>query len=193
MDRDPISAVPEEAATGGTAAIFADLRATLRVPFVNLIWRHLATMPGMLEWTWTLVKPLQASAELREAADALRASVQAPGGLKQPACVYDAVGVTSADRVVIGTMLRDYNAANAANLLSLLVAQSVLAGHHGQGRAPAVPASREPCARMAGPRLPGLDELSPATLALVLELDTFGRFAATQAVASLYRHLGHWP
>ena len=61
MAADPIPAVREDAATGATAAIFADLRATLGVPFVNLIWRHLATMPGMLEWTWALVKPLQAS------------------------------------------------------------------------------------------------------------------------------------
>lgn len=40
-------------------------------------------------------------------------------------------------------------------------------------------------------RLPGLDELSAPVL--VLELDQFGRIAPSPAVASLYRHLGHWP
>ena len=189
---DPIPAVREDAAAGTTAAIFADLRATLGVPFVNLIWRHLATMPGILEWAWALVKPLQASHELREGANALRASVVVPDCARQPSSVYDAVGVSAADRGVIAAMLRDYNAANASNLLSLLVTQSVLAGQSGQPR-PVTLVSLRQQVRPALPRLLGLDELSPATLALVLELDKFGRFASTQAVASLYRHLAHWP
>ena len=191
---DPIPALREDAATGENAAVFADLRATLGVPFVNLIWRHLATMPGMLEWTWALVKPLHASGALLEPTRTLRAGVVVPDGLMQPICVFDAVGVTAADRVVIDTILRDYNAANASNLLSLLVAQAVLDGQLREGQAsvarPGPESSRD---RPSLPRLLGLHELSPATHALVLELDKFGRFAPTQAIASLYRHLGHWP
>src|SRR3954451_19054024 len=108
---DPIPALREDEATGATASVFADLRATLGVSFVNLIWRHLATMPEMLEWTWALVKPLHASDALLEASETLRAAVSVPDGIRQPACVFDAVGVTAADRVMIGQMLRDYNAA----------------------------------------------------------------------------------
>ena len=191
---DPIPAVREEEATGHVAAIFADLRATLGVPFVNLIWRHLATTPEMLEWTWALVKPLHASAALLEAAETLRAAVVVPDGMMQPGCVFDAVGVTAADRVVIGAMLRDYTAANASNLLCLLVAQSVLAGARPDAqRHGASPACGPHKAGLALPRLPGLHELSPEIQTLVLALDQFGRFAPTEAVASLYRHLAHWP
>jgi hypothetical protein len=43
---DSIPAIPEEDASGDIATLYADLRATLGVPFVNLIWRHLATHPG---------------------------------------------------------------------------------------------------------------------------------------------------
>jgi hypothetical protein len=46
---DPVPAVPENEATGVIAGIFADIRDTLNVEVVNLIWRHLATMPGALE------------------------------------------------------------------------------------------------------------------------------------------------
>ena len=190
---DPIPAVREEEATGATAFIFDDLRATLGVPFVNLVWRHLATMPGMLEWTWDLVKPLHASDALLAAADTLRAGVAVPAGIRQPACVFDAVGVTAADRSVIGQMLRDYNAANASNLLCLLVAQSVLAGQL-PGQVAVVRSTGGPqAASQTLPKLLGPPELPQAVRSLVLELDTFGRFAPTEAIATLYRHLGHWP
>ncbi len=48
--RDPIPAIAETEGTGDTAVLFAELRTALGVPFVNLIWRHLATIPGGLAW-----------------------------------------------------------------------------------------------------------------------------------------------
>ncbi|MGB1006333.1 MAG: hypothetical protein ACPGVX_04115, partial [Thalassobaculaceae bacterium] len=61
MAADPIAAIPEAEATGDTAALFADIRATLGLPVVNLVWRHLATIPGGLPWTWDQVKPFYVS------------------------------------------------------------------------------------------------------------------------------------
>jgi len=55
---DPFPAVAEAAATGETAELFADIRATVGVRVVNLVWRHLATFDGALPWAWTAVKPL---------------------------------------------------------------------------------------------------------------------------------------
>lgn len=191
---DPIPAVREQDATGEVAQTFADLRVTLGVPFVNLIWRHLATIPGMLGWAWAVVKPLHGTGLLPGLAQALRQGVQMPPGIGQPACVLDAVGVTAADRRVIGVMLRHYNAANAMNLLCLLTVQSILEGGvpGGQVLTASSPAAPEPDSADL-PRLPGLAELPPPVRALALALDEFGRLAPTDAVASLYRHLGHWP
>jgi hypothetical protein len=193
---DPIPAIREQDATGDTAALFADLRTTLGVPFVNLIWRHLATMPGMLRWTWSLVKPLHATHALRLAAELLPAGIDIPAGIRQPAAVFDAVGVDMRDRRAIRALLHDYGAANAMNLLSLLLVQAVLAGERpGDMVAAGSAAARERDGTPARnlPPLPGLSELSPPIRHLVLELDQFGRSAPTSAVASLYRHLAHWP
>jgi hypothetical protein len=55
---DPFPAIAEPAATGETAALFADIRATIGVRVVNLVWRHLATLNGALPWAWQAVKPL---------------------------------------------------------------------------------------------------------------------------------------
>jgi len=52
VDSDPVAAIGEKAAIGETAEIFADIRSTLDVEVVNLIWRHLATFPGALQWVW---------------------------------------------------------------------------------------------------------------------------------------------
>ena len=190
---DPIPAIREEDATGDIAAVFADIRATLGVPFVNLIWRHLATTPGMLAWTWSVVKPMHHTAALSEAASALRSVVQPPDGIRQPPFVFEASGVSADDRRVIATMLRDYNAANAMNLLCLLVAQAILAGEApGHSASPALSVASH-CTPPDLPRLLGLEEMSPAVASLVMELDQFGRLGQTAAVASLYRHLAHWP
>lgn len=195
MKNDPIPAIREDDATGEIAALFADLRATLGVPFVNLIWRHLATMPGMLAWTWSVVKPMHATPALRQAADTLRAGVTIPAGVGQPVEVFDAVHVLPDDREVIRAMLRDYGTGNSLNLLSLLLVQAVLAGETPGGRVIEESESRGRTGTVLRtlPPLPGLAELSPSLRTLVVELDQFGRLVATDAVASLYRHLAHWP
>lgn len=191
---DPIPAIREEDAQGAIADVFADLRASLGVPFVNLIWRHLATIPGGLGWTWTLVKPLYASQDLAAAASDLRGMVRLPDLEPVPGHAWDTVGIGPEARATILRMVADYNHANSVNFLAMLVARSVLRGEaEGQGAPaaaalPAAPAPPDPT-----PRLPALSELSPPVLRLVHDLDGFGRLDDNEAIASLYRHLAHWP
>ena len=45
---DPVPAITEAEATGETAAIYTDIRRVYGVGVVNLVWRHLATLPGAL-------------------------------------------------------------------------------------------------------------------------------------------------
>jgi len=51
-----VTPVPESAATGRVAAIYADIRATKRIDSVPNMWRVLATNPDQLEWVWTRLK-----------------------------------------------------------------------------------------------------------------------------------------
>ena len=52
MKNNWVSAISEDEATGETAEIFTDIRATLGNGVVNLIWRHIATIEGALPWFW---------------------------------------------------------------------------------------------------------------------------------------------
>lgn len=80
---DPVPAIAESEATGSIAEIFADIRSVYRVGVVNLIWRHLATIPGGLPWVWTMARPLYADGTVGREATALRAGLSLP---ELPAC-----------------------------------------------------------------------------------------------------------
>ncbi len=53
-----VAPVPEEAATGKVAAVYADIRRTKGLDRVPNFWRVLATNPDHLELVWTRLKAL---------------------------------------------------------------------------------------------------------------------------------------
>src|SRR5258707_9656420 len=75
---DPVPAISESEATGLIAEIYADIRCVYRVGVVNLIWRHLATIPGGLPWAWSTIRPLYVNGTLGREAAALRAALSLP-------------------------------------------------------------------------------------------------------------------
>ena len=58
---DPVTAVDEASATGETAAIFADIRATMGIPLITSIWRGLADIDNALRTVWDATKPIYLS------------------------------------------------------------------------------------------------------------------------------------
>jgi hypothetical protein len=139
------------------------------------------------------VKPLYLSVELSAAADDLQAGVAVQSDSRLPDYVFDAAGADVNARQAIATLLDEYNRANAMNLLGLLAARRLLNGDALDVGA-LKPGDATACEFATGTAsLPAMHELSPALQALVRELDQFGRTDASDAVGSLYRHLGHWP
>ena len=55
---DPVPSIAEVDATGEIAELYADIRESLGMPFVNLVWRNLASVPGGLKWAWTTSSPM---------------------------------------------------------------------------------------------------------------------------------------
>jgi hypothetical protein len=52
-----LAELAERDATGEKGAIYSEIRRLGGVPMVALIFRHLATLPGTLEWAWGVVGP----------------------------------------------------------------------------------------------------------------------------------------
>lgn len=199
-----IAEIAETQAEGRVAAIYADIREVLGVPFVNLIYRHLATAPAVLDCVWASLRPHFVSGALAAQAAQLRREVAAmvegwpvahmgssPGGAREAAA----------------GLVEMYNEANSLNRVAL----QHLLGPHGGRQAPpvevapaAVPAelvepveSAEPAARKGDqpsiPRLPQFWELHQREVDRIHRLNAYAEPGVPAMVASLYRHLAAWP
>ena len=119
MSDDPIPAISEADARGDVHRLFKDIRQVLGVPVVNLIFRHLATLPGCLGWSWGVLRPLYASGQVVDAADRLGTSLPLPtvGPGSRESLRRD--GVDAGGERAIGRILDYYNRSNAMNLVAL--------------------------------------------------------------------------
>lgn len=205
---DAIPTITEKEANAEVTAIFFDIKETLGVPFVNLIWRHLATIPGGLEMTWSLAKPLYASKLLNESARALRRQTALVETLSPwPESLRAALGLSLQDKSEIVLLLEDYGHANSRALLILSYLHASLSaqlsapdnggGNVVQDLAQIDPFAqlennKETCIKPARP-LPAPAEMTEEVAKLVKILNTFGESMPSPAEPSLYRHLSYWP
>jgi hypothetical protein len=175
---DPLPAVTEAAATGETAEIFADIRRVLGVEVVNLIWRHLATIPQALPWVWRMLRPLYLDGTIATEAMALHGDLELPKLPPFPAEALAAVDLLGGDIGVISNVLAAYDRTNAMALIAL---SALLCRLDGERRAPDTAVSRalEEASELAVliplPVLPSIAELSPATAQLVSTLNRSAR------------------
>jgi hypothetical protein len=128
-------------------AIYDALREASGVPQVNLIWRHAASLPGVLEWLWVQARPALASGAAAGARDRIAARVPLPAMMRVPA----PPGVAA--------LVETYNRGNLTNLALLTAIRLRAAG--ASGAAPGAPAPIGP-PLPTPPPLPRLDALSPA-------------------------------
>jgi hypothetical protein len=88
------------------------------VRLVNLVYRHLATVPGALEWAWYTVGEHFQAGEFAERSKAL---VPGPEGLPALRISMQSAGLSAADAGQVIVTLDAYNRANPMNALSLRV------------------------------------------------------------------------
>jgi hypothetical protein len=178
---DPFPAIAEASATGETAAFFADIRGTVGVRVVNLVWRHLATIDGALPWAWAAVKPLYLQGVADCAAVRFRESMVLPklGSLAgtQPRSVDD--------------VLASYDHSNTINLFALGALVAWLRGETASQGTPETGA-RLPAPDVVLPKLVSAEDVTPDTWTLVLRLNRFGD-PHRVILASMYRQLAGTP
>lgn len=193
---DPIPAISESEATGLIAEIYAGIRRVYRVGVVNLIWRHLATIPGGLPWVWSTIRPLYANGTVGREAAALRAALSFPELPPWPTVVLRSAGLQDEDIAGIRTVLAAYDRTNAMALIAFLAVRFRLE------RVPppvevvvsaAIPVPAEPERELSLPPMLALSDMSPSTAEVVLAINRLGAMHREPILASMYRHLAHWP
>ncbi|HWG49460.1 MAG TPA: halocarboxylic acid dehydrogenase DehI family protein [Candidatus Acidoferrales bacterium] len=72
-NRNKLNLVSESEAKGETAKIFADLKDTLGIPHVSMVFRVLASLPRFFPLFWKSAKPMLHTGEFFTSADQIRA------------------------------------------------------------------------------------------------------------------------
>lgn len=183
--------VLEQHATGTIAETYAEIRAVLRVPVVNLVYRHLAAEPGRLESTWRALRPNLG----HPATHALAARLVLTADRVRPR----AGPLTREDLAAAGVSRDDWSRARAtlgvyerANALNLLAGRALLDGTSGSSSAPPSAAPEDPppdVLPMAD--LASLGERTAATLNAISAAVT--PEGGDAIVPSLFRHLASSP
>ena len=189
---DPVTAITEDEASGEIAELYEEIRRSLGVPVVNLIWRHLATIPGALPWAWTSLKPLYASGAITNAAVSLRSSLRPESNLGISSSTLKSVSLSSDDLRSITVVLNSYERSNSLNLIALNALLAKIDGveDHTQDELAQVTAD-DGLVHGEMPELLVLSNMEASVRELVEDLNRIG--GRSDILPSMYRHLAHWP
>ena len=190
---DPVPAITENDATGEVAELYADIRKTLGVPLVNLIWRNLATIPGALGWAWLSIKPLYETGQIQNEALALMEDQRLPSVPQLPNTALRAVGVDANAGVVIRGILQSYDRSNPLNLVALCALLAILRNEPLNEAAHPAANRVQPTLDVTLPALVNLHETSDDISELVRAINRLGARGRDHILVSMPRHLAHWP
>lgn len=195
-DSRALAELKESDATGTLADIYSDIRVSLRVPMVNLIFRHMATVPGCLEWVWASIGPLYASGRLVAQANAMMANSKS---LKLGVEADDITswGLDAPSHTKVIATCDAYGRANPANLLGLKALNFILA------ETPMARSRRKPARGLAPkpealelaalPPMADLTTLSAETKTILMALTGQLHGNDGRVIPSFYRHFTAWP
>lgn len=165
-----LTEIREADAPPDVAAIYGKLRQAYGLPLVNLIWRHFATLPGVLPWAWESVAPA-----LPLVPAATGRIIAALGPLPELEMGPEAAALAAL-----------YNRGNLSNLVTLT---ALLRGKQGDA---VTPLAAPPAMLPAPPPLPRLDALPDAARNEVLALAALHGHAGG-VIPTLYLHLAAYP
>ena len=196
---------PEAQASDAVRAIYAQIRRAAGVPMVALIFRHLATLPGAIQWAWSVMGPPLMQGQLQRWAWAMEDKLDLAPALPASPQALRYLGITEE---AVGEMARlslAYGRANPVNLLALrLIALRLQDGGDGSTAAAVLAPSAaqlgasepwQPPSAL-GPLLPMIDlhKAPPELMALLQSLSQRGQAVPDASfVPSYYRQLASRP
>jgi hypothetical protein len=168
--------------------LYARLREAVGIPVVNLIWRHAATMPGVLAWMVDTAEDIMRSAAVRNERDAMLALGDAAAFADFAAA---ARCLPEAEQAMLRVMVGTYNRGNLTNLQVLTALRQAIAGEPMGGAALTLDALPPPML----PALPPQPKLSELPARIADEVRALAAFhdRIGGAVPSLYVHLALIP
>lgn len=182
-------------ATGRIAEIYDEIRRCSGVPYVSSLQRYLATLPGVLEWAWDVLRPGMVSGVIPETGWRLAREVRGPSTAPVPAAMLRQWGVDEAGLAAVRTIAANFVRVSPVNLVTGACLRQLLLGAKPSGANPSGVGHAEgwtPPAMLAP--MPGNVDIAtlPADQRAVLL-----RFATevdgAPFIPALYRQIAHWP
>ncbi len=184
---DPVTAVDEATATGATAEIFADIRQTMGIPILTSIWRGLASMDDSLSKVWSAAKPIYSSGHPEAALTRVVEQSGLPAPEPLPPTLLACAGIDTANLQAIRTIVDAYNRSNGMNMVALAALVSTGFAEREDARPATKPKWK------SFPALMAREAIDENTWELIRHVNAFGAPSIDAHVATLWRHLGHWP
>ena len=177
--------IPESEAAGRIAGIYRAILDATGLPSTNLVWRHMASYPGVLEWAYDALEEAFSAGAFRALGADIAASM--PPVPMPPLADDDGLDRTTLEAAA--PVMAFYNRANPINLVALFALRRVLAGEV-SGSGFASPPPRE----APLPRLPPVaGEVDDATQALMASLAGMLAGPDSALMPTALRHLANWP
>tara|TARA_A100001037_G_scaffold306858_1_gene357417 strand:+ start:48501 stop:49337 length:837 start_codon:yes stop_codon:yes gene_type:complete len=182
----------EQDAPPSIQEIYRNIRLNCHTPMVALIYRHLATKPGVLEWAWASLSPIMRSGLLPNSAREMALVASYPKVSSLSLSEIKALDLLEIDVCAIRYIIAAYHAANPCNILATLFLLKLLRG--------SIQLITEPedltsaLSLKTQQEFPSLPPMVDSEL-LPREILGFrpGSASSMGLTPSLYRHLGHWP
>lgn len=173
------------------AAIYDDICAASGVPVVNLIWRHFASLPGVLAWAWTAVRPLVGSMEMEVARARVARAVALPAMAQPAQAAWAKAGIDAGTLPELHRMIAAYVRGNLTNMVALTALRMRLDAP--ERRAILLAPAPAPPADASLPPLPRIETLPTDLATAIRALAASHDGAGNGVIPSLYLALALWP
>ncbi len=179
-------------ATGKIADIYAEIRLCSGVPYVSTLQRYLATIPGILEFAWTVVRPAMISGAAPHAAWKAASEAAPPLFPNLSASNLQDLGINSDDLQTIRNIAANFARVSPVNVVTGALLEPIVNGQP-------LPSGHGFCSLTIDhptmlPGMPSLPSMSLLSSDLLSELETLMVPIDGQPfLPALYRHYARWP
>jgi hypothetical protein len=194
-----LAEIPEAEASGVLRERYEEIRNTLRVPMVNLIYRHMATLPEYLEGAWAELRPNLRTVLVWQAAAKIREAASLDTVIPISTAALEAVGMEPLDQANVRLTLEAYNRVNPMGLMVIIGLLTAMEGKPvgGHTQPPELliepPEYKEPITEPLIP-MADLDQVEPGVMAFLCEMiRPLTQDEGGIVVPSLLRHFVRWP
>ncbi len=180
----------EAQATGRIAEIYAEIRTVSGVPYVSSLQRYLATLPGVLDWAWSALRPAMVSGTIPETGWRLARDIRLPPARPVPPEVVRAWNVDAAGLAAIRNIAANFVRVAPVNIVTGACLKRLLTGAPPSGSG--FSGTWTPPAML--PPMPGNVDparLPPPQRGVLMRFAT--DVAGTPFIPALYRQVAHWP